>query len=135
MNSDLTPARILETATAFWPAKVLLSAVELGIFTELARQPLDNGALAAALGIRADRSADFFDALVAMGFLDRQGDGPDARYANTPETGLFLDKGKPSYAGGMPEMLNARLFGFWNGLTDALCTGSAQNETKGGGRP
>ena len=30
-------------------------------------------------------------------------------------------------------MLNARLFGFWNGLTDALRTGSAQNESKGGG--
>jgi predicted O-methyltransferase YrrM len=135
MTSDLTPARILETATAFWPSKVLLTAVELGLFTELARGPRNNASLSAALGIRADRSADFFDALVAMGFLNREGDGPDAGYANTPETELFLDKNKPSYTGGMPEMLNARLFGFWNGLTDALRTGSAQNETKGGGRP
>src|SRR5689334_22324948 len=118
MTSDLTPARILETATAFWPSKVLLSAVELGLFTELARGPRNNAQLSAALGIRSDRSADFFDALVAMGFLNREGDGPDAGYANTPETELFLDKNKPSYTGGMPEMLNARLFGFWNGLTD-----------------
>jgi SAM-dependent methyltransferase len=133
MTSQLTPARILETATAFWPAKVLLSAVELGLFTHLAAKPLDNASLAAALRIRPDRSPDFFDALVAMGFLNREGDGPRAEYKNTPETDLFLDKNKPTYTGGMPEMLNARLFGFWNGLTDALRTGSAQNETKGGG--
>ncbi len=134
MTTQLTPARILETATAFWPAKALLSAVELGLFTQLAAAPLDNAQLAAALGIRADRSPDFFDALVAMGFLNRDGDGAAARYSNTPETDLFLDRGKPSYTGGMPEMLNARLFRFWNGLTDALRTGSAQNESKGDGK-
>src|SRR5262245_48711235 len=115
MTTPLNPARILETATAFWPAKVLLSGVELGLFSALANGPTNNEALARKLEIRADRSADFFDALVAMGFLNRAGDGPDATYENTPETALFLDKSKPSYAGGMPEMLNARLFGFWNG--------------------
>jgi len=135
MNPNLTPARILETATAFWPSKVLLSAVELGLFTALGGGPLDNAALASAVGIRADRSADFFDALVAMGFLEREGDGPTGRYSNSPETDLFLDRNKPTYSGGMPEMLNARLFGFWNGLTDALRTGRPQNETKEGGRP
>jgi hypothetical protein len=135
MTMELTPARILETATAFWPAKVLLSAVELGLFTELAAKPLANAELAAALGIRPDRSADFFDALVAMGFLNRDGDGEGARYTNSQETDLFLDKNKPTYAGGMPEMLNARLFRFWNGLTDALRTGEPQNESKGGGAP
>jgi len=133
MSPNLTPARILETATAFWPSKVLLSAVELGLFTQLASGPLDNAALAKALGIRADRSPDFFDALVALGFLEREGTGAGARYSNAPESGLFLDRNKATYTGGMPEMLNARLFRFWNGLTDALRTGQAQNESKGGG--
>jgi len=133
--NHLTPARILETATAFWPAKVLLSAIELGLFTRLVGAPLDNARLAGELGIRADRSADFFDALVAMGFLERDGNGAGALYRNTPETDLFLDKNKPSYTGGLPEMLNARLYGFWNGLTDALRTGQPQNEAKGGGAP
>ncbi len=133
MTDQPTPARILETATAFWPAKVLLSAIELGLFTQLSAGPLDGARLSAALGILPNRSADFFDALVAMGFLDREGNGAGAAYANTVETDLFLDRNKPSYAGGMPEMLNARLFGFWNGLTDALRSGSAQNESKSGG--
>jgi len=132
MNSELYPARILETATAFFPAKVLLSAVELGLFTQLAQGPLDGPTLARTLGIRVDRSPDFFDALVALGFLERAGDGPSAVYSNTPETGTFLDRAKPSYVGGLPEMLNARLYGFWNGLTEALRTGEPQNEAKGG---
>jgi hypothetical protein len=134
MSPHLTPARILETATAFWPSKVLLSAVELGVFTQLAAGALDNARLAKALGIRSDRSPDFFDALVAIGFLERDGNGPSATYRNTPETDLFLDRRKPTYTGGMPEMLNARLFGFWGGLTEALRTGAPQNEIKHEGK-
>lgn len=133
MTPHLTPLRILETATAFWPAKVLLSAIELGVFTQLAMRPLDNAGLATAVGIRADRSPDFFDALVALGFLQRDGVGATAVYRNTEETNAFLDRNKPSYVGGMPEMLNARLFRFWNGLTDALRTGAPQNEAAHGG--
>lgn len=134
LTSTLTPARILETATSFWQSKVLLTAVELGVFTQLAKNAEDNQSLEKLLGIRAGRSADFFDALVALGFLHREGDGPQALYFNTAETDLFLDRNKPTYIGGLPEMLNGRLFGFWNGLTDALRTGSAQNETQAGGR-
>lgn len=133
MNPAPNPARILETASAFWPSKVLLSAIELGVFTRLAAEPLTCSQLSQAVGIRADRAADFFDALVALAFLDRDGSGPSARYKNSPESDLFLDRNKPSYTGGMPEMLNTRLFGFWNNLTDALKTGEPQNETKHGG--
>lgn len=133
MNAQLNPARILETATAFWPSKVLLSAIELGVFTQLAQKPLTGEQLSSAVGIRGDRSDDFFDALVALAFLEREGSGPTALYKNTAETDLFLDKNKPSYTGGMPEMLNARLFGFWNNLTEALITGEPQNEVKNGG--
>lgn len=41
--------------------------------------------------------------------------------------------GKPSYLGGLFEMLNARLYGFWGSLTEALRTGEPQNEAKSGG--
>ena len=51
MTTSPTPARILETATAFWPAKVLLSAVELGLFTALANGPMNNAALARKVDI------------------------------------------------------------------------------------
>ena len=57
----------------------------------------------------------------------------DGRYANTPATDLFLDRAKPSYIGGILEMANARLYGFWGSLTEGLRTGAPQNEAKGGG--
>ena len=36
MSEQPTPEQILKIGLGFWPAKVLLSAVEMGLFTELA---------------------------------------------------------------------------------------------------
>src|SRR5215470_12401372 len=127
--ADLFPDRIVELGTGFWGAKVLLSAVELGVFSTLAKGPLDGETLRARLGVHPRSARDFFDALVALGMLGRERD----RYANTPDTDLFLDRAKPSYMGGLVEMLNIRLYGFWGSLTEALRTGQPQNEAKSGG--
>ncbi|NUP94960.1 MAG: methyltransferase [Planctomycetaceae bacterium] len=129
MNQPPTPDRILQTGLAFWPAKVLLSAIEMGVFTELARGPEPFASLSGRLGLHPRSARDFLDTLVALGFLERDGD----HYANTRETGLFLDRRKPSYIGGILEMANHRLYPFWGHLTEALRTGEPQNEVKGGG--
>jgi hypothetical protein len=129
VNPPLTPEKILQTGLAFWPAKTLLSAIELGLFTELARGPQPYDALVGRLGLHQRSARDFLDTLVALGFLARTGD----RYNNTPETDLFLDRQKPSYVGGILEMANHRLYPFWGHLTEALRTGLPQNEVKGGG--
>ena len=129
MNAQLTPERILQTGLAFWPAKTLLSAIEMGLFTELSRGPQPFDALVGRIGLHGRQARDFLDALVALGFLQRTGD----RYANTPESDLFLDRHKPSYVGGILEMANHRLYPFWGHLTEALRTGLPQNELKGGG--
>ncbi len=129
MSAHLTPERILQTGLAFWPAKTLLSAIEMGAFTELAHGPERFDALSGRLGLHPRSARDFLDTLVALGFLLRDGD----RYSNTPETDLFLDQKKPSYVGGILEMANARLYPFWGHLTEALRTGLPQNEVKGGG--
>jgi hypothetical protein len=131
----LDPSRILQTATAFWVSKALLSAVELELFTVLGEGSMTAGELGRKLGLHPRGTYDFFDALVALGVLAREGDGRDARYRNTPETAAFLDKKRPTYVGGLAEMLNSRLFGFWNHLTTALRTGEPQNEIKMRGKP
>lgn len=115
---------------AFWPAKVLLSAIELGLFTELGARAMTGAELQAALKLSARANPDFFDTLVALHFLERDGDGPGARYRNTGETGTFLDRNKPQFIGGFLEMANARLYRFWGELTEALRTGRPQNEIK-----
>jgi len=131
-NLQLDPAPILQTAFAFWSSKVLLTAVSFGVFTKLGNRQFTGAELGAELGLHPRGIGDFFDALVAMKFLDRQGDGPEAKYSNTPASALYLDSGSPRYVGGILVMLNERLFKFWNDLPEALRTGRPQNEAKHG---
>lgn len=111
LGSSPTPERLMQLGFGFWGAKTLLSAVELGLFSELATGPLDaetlrasclcawridcwlgmrTPAAAARLGLHPRGARDFFDALVALGMLERN----NGRYHNAPETDLFLDAGK-----------------------------------------
>src|SRR5215469_1680555 len=129
---QLDPGPILQTAFAFWSSKVLLTAVEFGVFTQLGDRRMTGEELGAELRLHARGIADFFDALVAMRFLDREGDGPSAKYSNTPASALYLVQGSPRYLGGWLVMLNNRLFKFWHDLPEALRTGRPQNETKHG---
>ena len=120
----------MEVGMAFWPAKVLLSAIELDLFTTLGANALTGQELQSALGLHARSNPDFFDALLALHFLERDGDGPEAKYRNTAETALFLDRNSPRFIGGFLEMANARLYPFWGDLTEGLRTGRPQNEVK-----
>ena len=74
----------------FWPAKTLLSAVKLDVFTALGQDALTGEELGSRLGLHERGIWDFFDTLVALEFLQRDGNGPSARYSNTPD-GLFLN--------------------------------------------
>lgn len=131
MTAQPSPEHILQIGMGFWASKTLLTAVEMGLFTELASGPLSLRDLETRLRLHPRASRDFLDALVALGLLVREG----GRYANTPASELYLDRNKASYTGGILEMANARLYRFWGGLTEALRTGELQNEAKGGGRP
>lgn len=125
-----TPDHILQLGLGFWGSRTMLSAVELGLFTTLARVgPQSADELRAALGLHPRSARDFFDALVALGMLTRDDIG---RYDNTPDTALFLDRAKPTYVGGVLEMAAARLYPFWAHLTEALRTGEHQNEARHG---
>ena len=119
----------MQVGLGFWASKTLLSAIEMGLFTELAHRPEDLETLRGRLGLHPRSARDFLDTLVALGFLERR----DGVYRNTPDTDLFLDSRKPSYVGGMLEMANHRLYGFWGHLTEALRTGQPQNEIRSGG--
>ncbi len=123
-----TPDQIMQIGMGFWASKTLLSAIEIGIFTELAKHPADINTLRDRFNLHERSALDFLDALVAMGMLQRR----DNKYHNTPQTDVFLDKNKPSYIGGILEMANNRLYGFWGNLTEALRTGEQQNEAKEG---
>ena len=127
--------RILEVGFAFWPSKVLLTAVELGVFSVLGDKTMTGQELGTAVRLHPRGIWDFFDALVALGFLERDGVGPGARYRSSPAAAQYLDSRKPGYMGGILEMASARLFRFWGDLDVALKTGQPQNELKHSGKP
>lgn len=127
-------SHILQVAFGFWPSKVLLTAVELEVFTHLGARSMSGEELGRAVGMHSRGIWDFFDALTALGFLEREGSGADGRYRNTAATAQLLDKNSPAYMGGILEMCNQRLFRFWADLGAALKTGQPQNEVKHSGK-
>jgi len=125
----VSPEHIMQVGLGFWASKTLLSAVELGLFTELAKRPGSAEDLERRLGLHPRSTRDFLDTLVSLGFVSRN----HGIYANTPATEQFLDQRKPAYIGGILEMANQRLYPFWGRLTEALKTGEPQNEAASGG--
>jgi hypothetical protein len=124
-----TPNNILENGLSYQKSKALLSAIELGLFTALADTSVDAEALVAKLGLHGRGAHDLFDALVALGLLERDSSG---HYANTPECALYLDRQKPSYIGGHFEYINACLYESWGQLTQALRTGAPSGQLRSG---
>ncbi len=51
MSEHPTPEHIMQVGLGFWGSKTLLSAVELGVFTELAGKPQDIETLRERLGL------------------------------------------------------------------------------------
>jgi hypothetical protein len=122
-STDILAEAIMQFGLGFWGSKALLSAVELDLFTELASAPLDGETLRERLWLHPRGARDFFDALVALGFLERL----NGVYGNTPAADLYLDRNKPSYVGGWLHLANSQLYPTWVSLTEALRTGKPQN--------
>jgi hypothetical protein len=128
MSAQPAADRIEQVAFGFMASKILFSAIEFGLFSELAKGSLDAKTLKARFGLHPRSATDFLDALVALGMLERL----DECYSNTPESDFYLDREKSSYIGNYFELWNARGYPFWGSLGEALKSGKPQNEIKWG---
>src|ERR1051326_2428761 len=128
------PSHIMQIGLGFWASKTLLAATKLGLFTLLDRGAQRPEQIRVALGLHPKSILDFLDALVSLGFLEREGVGSEARYRNTADTEAFLVQGKPQYIGAFLEMMNDREYRFWADLEEGLRTGLPQNEIKTTGK-
>src|SRR4051812_4831009 len=132
-SNQPSPSSIMQVGTGFWASKILLSAVNFQLFTKLIpKTSMSCQEIKTMLNLNCtDRHLfDFLDTLTGLGFLKREGLLETALYSNTLETSTFLDKNKPSYIGGLLEMMNNRLYAFWGNLQQGLLTGLPQNEAK-----
>jgi hypothetical protein len=86
MVHEISPEPILHVGLGYMASKTLLTAVELDVFTRLAKGLCEGVDVAGALGLHPRGAADFLDALVALGFLERTG----TEYRNSPSADAFL---------------------------------------------
>ena len=108
---------LLASHMEYWPSQVLLTAVELDLFNMLGDEKLSAQELGDRLGLSHPRGTyDFFDALVALEFLGREGDGPSGKYKNIPEMRWLLTSDQAMMFGG---------YEVWRNLATALKTGKS----------
>lgn len=122
-----TPQAIVQLGMAFCSAKVLLGAVELGLFTVLVEGAATEAELQERLGLHPRGSREFLNALVRLGLLRRE----DDRYANSPTADRYLVRGTPTYIGSFLQRADRVLYPAWGNFTDSLRTGESQIEGSG----
>lgn len=119
----LSPERILQAGLGFRDSQLLLSALELGLFTELGKGPRTAHQLHRALGLSAQATAPWLDRLVELNFLERDGAGDGAIYLNSREAAHFLDRKSAAYVGVELEGLGEQVYAQWKSLIRTLQDG------------
>lgn len=106
--------------TSFAAAKILHSAVEVGVFALLDDGPADEHQIARRLDLHPKLLPDFLSALVALGLLERQ----DSGYRNSEQAAECLVPGGDVDLAGTVLAASARHYQTWAKLTAALRDGA-----------
>lgn len=113
---------LADLGTAFCNSRILFSALEMNVFTELQDGELTAEDLTGRLGLHPRGAQHFLSALSVLGLLEQT---PAGGYRNSPAAASHLVRG-PDYQGGFLEGAGHVLYPAWGGLTDALRTGAPQ---------
>ncbi|HEY3937586.1 MAG TPA: class I SAM-dependent methyltransferase [Bryobacteraceae bacterium] len=114
------PGTIFENLNAYQRSAALKAAIELEVFTEIARGNRSAEAIAKALSASTRGVRILCDYLAIHGFLIKDG----AQYSLTADSGLFLDRNSPAYFGGVVGfVLDPRLIAPFLNLTEVVRTG------------
>ena len=112
-----TPATIRDLATAFQSSRVLLTGVELRVFSLIGSDGLTSHEVAEQAGCHPGATDRLLNALCALGLLDKR----DGSFFNTPDTLRYLVDTSPDYAAGLGHSIG--LWQTWSGLTAAVRSG------------
>jgi hypothetical protein len=91
--------RLQRLAHSYRDAAALMAAVELGLFTQVARGADTEAAVARALDLTPTNAERLVTACVALGLLIREDEAGAPRLRNAPDVARFLVEGEPAYAG------------------------------------
>jgi ubiquinone/menaquinone biosynthesis C-methylase UbiE len=127
----LTPEKIVLDTFAFARTRILSTAVDLEVFTHIARGKQTASELSQATGTKMRSLEMVLNALCAMDYLEKTGEA----YRLTPLSRFFLVKGKKMYYGDYVKHVDLS-WGPWLRLTSALTSGKpslpAGTEEEGG---
>ena len=112
------PDKIMQIITGGWATAILGAAARHGIFEALEGNGAPVEGVAQRTGISLRGAQALLDGLTGLGLITSSG----GSYRNSPEASLFLVKGKPSYLGGMAEVMTQALTD-WATLPVAAKTG------------
>ncbi|MFL6141119.1 MAG: methyltransferase [Labedaea sp.] len=114
-------ADLLRLATGFWDARALAVAVELDLFTVLAKAPATLPELCQVLGLHPRPAEALLNGLAALGVLELAGD----HYRNGAAAATWLDRAQPAYLGSLSTLAGSQ-FPLWSRLNTLLVTGQPQ---------
>lgn len=101
--ADVSPDLFIDGVVAYQQTAAIKAAVELDLFSEVARGTNTAAGLAKRTGAAVRGIRILCDYLTVRGHLEKQGD----EYRLTPSTAVFLDRSSPSYIGSIVEYLAA----------------------------
>ncbi len=116
--AGVLPDDLLETIRAFMPSRVILTALELDVFTAL-RDGCDAGDLAKRINADARGTEMLLNALVSLGLLQKQ----EGIFRNAAPAARFLAEGSRDSAR-QAQLHTANMWQRWSHLTEAVKSGS-----------
>lgn len=119
MNTVLDPNKIRELANGFQVSRIILTAVELDIFSLLDKHLVPSSEIAKQIGADARATDRLLNTLVSLGFLNKTRE----KFYNTDAASLYLVKGKPEFVGGL--FHTNELWKSWGTLTNAVRKGTS----------
>jgi SAM-dependent methyltransferase len=120
----MDPNTIREFASSFQKSRILLSAFELDIFSNIEESGTTNRQVANSLHLDEHACERLLNALVSLGFLTKQ----TQLFFNTAESYTFLSKKSSDYLGGL--MHSNHLWKTWSNLTQVVKTGISSNPSE-----
>lgn len=117
---------LVRTVTAFWQSRTLAVAVELDLFSTLARQPATLDEVCDRLRLHPQPTEALLNGLHALGVLELEG----GVYRNGESASAWLDRANPGYLGGLFAQADWQ-FPLWTRLRELLETGEAQGGRAG----
>lgn len=126
MNLDtksLSPQSIIETAKEFQKSRILLTAIELKIFTILGTHLMTAAEIAEELNYKTEPLERLMNALTALGFLRKT----KGKFYNEKHSFKFLAESSDEFIHSLKHLVY--IWEKWNNLTDKITDEPPENET------